>query len=61
MKFRITKGQNSCDGNDIFYVYEFRDNRWAYATGFAHEADARTYVARRVAAPPEVIISEIEV
>jgi hypothetical protein len=61
MKFQIRKGQNSCDGTDMFYVYKWDGNlsRWAYCHGWTDEATARAAVERLRVPVAEVVLAEI--
>ena len=60
MKFKITEGINRTSGSPIFYVYEWANDRWAYAYGSSKEQDARDYVERAMNPVAEKVIAEIK-
>jgi hypothetical protein len=61
MKFRITQGVNSIDGNPIFYVYKsIVNDAWTYVHGASKEEDARAFVERQLNKVAEKVIAEIE-
>jgi hypothetical protein len=60
MKFRITEGANSINGERIYYVYEVGvDGTTRYMHGAAKLEDARAFVQRKLNPKAEILIEEI--
>lgn len=61
MKFQIRKGENSGDGTDMFYVYQWEQtlSRWVYIGGYGTEEPCRALIKRINNPKPEIVIAEI--
>jgi hypothetical protein len=58
MKYRISQGQNSCDGSDIFRIYRVDGDVQVYLTAEGSLERARATLERLMNPQPEVMIEE---